>query len=89
MKKDWKAVTTHGELRSVLAVMADGPTQVAVATEGTWDDIRLMAAAPDMLACLDELVAQWDAENDRFLLEPLGIQWARDILAAQAAPIKP
>ena len=51
----WKAVTTHGEGRSIIAVMAEGPTQLCVMTEGTFEQAKLMAAAPEVMAALKEV----------------------------------
>ncbi len=52
----FKALMLHGEGRSIPVVMADGTDQVAIIADGTWDDARLFAAAPDLLAAL-EMVA--------------------------------
>jgi hypothetical protein len=46
----WESTIVHGESRSIKCVMADGPTQVCVLTEGTMEDARLIAAAPELLA---------------------------------------
>jgi hypothetical protein len=51
-------------------------------------DARLIAAAPEMLAALGELVAEWDAERAEqdspqtgFILDTLGIEMARAAIA--------
>jgi hypothetical protein len=63
----WKSTTVHGEGTSLLLVMAEGPTQIARVTGGSFNDARIMAAAPDLLfACqkalceLSDLTFDWD-----------------------------
>ena len=48
----WKATTVHGDSRSLMLVMAEGPTQIASVTEGTHADASLIAAAPEMAEAL-------------------------------------
>lgn len=60
----WKAVPFHGEGRSILAVMANGPTQVAVMTEGDADDARLMAVAPEAVHALAMMLEHYGNPTD-------------------------
>jgi hypothetical protein len=66
----WESTIVHGESRSIKCVMADGPTQVCVLTEGTMEDARLIAAAPELLAALltvrDRLSAWADSHRIYF-----------------------
>lgn len=53
----WSYTVQFGESRTIRMIVADGPTQIAVLTEGTDDDARLIAAAPELLAALEEALA--------------------------------
>jgi hypothetical protein len=55
-KHPYKFTVIHGESGSHGLIMADGPIQVAKLVEGTPADGLIMAAAPELLAVLEELV---------------------------------
>jgi len=53
----WRVDVWHGESRSIIAVVTEGATQLAVMREGGFAEARLMAAAPELLAALEAIVA--------------------------------
>lgn len=86
----WAATVMHGESRSIIAVMADGPTQVATMREGSFADARIIAAAPDLLAALERIANhEWRADRrKRGMIDVFEVETLARIARAAIAKAK-